>query len=102
MNEEVTLNTVEKLIQRHNQDKQQREILKEKEGEYRKALNAIAASDNGVFVFSCLVSAMGIFKPSDEANPAKVVQENAARNVYLRLIRPYLTSEVLDLIERNK
>lgn len=92
-------NTVDKI-------KLQREIIKtlgvqniEQADDYKMALNAITASENGKLVFKTLIKALGVHSPERGGDLAALIRISEKKNVYLDLIRPFLETSIRQEIE---
>ena len=92
--------TVEKLLKaREARDKQEAVILENQE-EYKKALNSVIGTPNGALVFKTLIKACGVFAPDRGTDVASLIRQSEKRNVYLEFVRPYLTPELKQEVEK--
>ena len=82
--------TVEKLLKRA-ESREQAQI--ENEETYRKALNDLAASDNGRVVLKTMIKALGIFAVMPSRDGASIVAEKTLRDFYLTVIRKHLDAD---------
>jgi hypothetical protein len=94
-----TKSTADKLIQRRENSEAAASQILENVEDYKKALNAIAASPNGSLVFKTLIKASGVFTPSHLTDALALIDGNAKRNFYLELIRPHLEPSIRQELE---
>ena len=90
---------IEKIAAAREEQERFKEIIGEKREEYKQALNGMAATPNGQYVLKILINYCGIFGFQNKLDPAKLVEENGMRRVYLEAIRPFLTPENKEQIE---
>lgn len=93
---------IEKLVQerREREDAEARAI--ENEQEWRDAANKLFASPYGKLFIKYLLRQCGLFRVDTTRDMTKMLEDRGAKNVYLRLIRPYLTAELLMELETQK
>lgn len=89
-------NTVSNILRTREDRDDVNKIIKEQEKEYRKALNSIADTEYGKFVFQILIKTAGVFDPID---PKDLLRAND-RNMYLKFIRPFLEPELRKELEK--
>lgn len=92
--------TVSKLLRQRELENEQKSIIIENQEEYKKALNGMASTPNGDLVLKTLIKAMRVFDPVTAQNNVALIECNAQKNLYLTYIRPYLTPELKQEIEK--
>lgn len=91
---------VEKILNDRAERERFKEIAGEKYEEYKQALNGMAATPNGQYFLQFLTRYCGVFAYQSKLDPARMVEENGMRRVYLEAIRPHLIPESREVIER--
>lgn len=91
---------VQKLLNERQEVERFKDIAGEKYEEYKTALNGMAATPNGQYFLKFLTRYCGVFAFQSKLDPAKMVEENGMRRVYLEAIRPHLTHETRMEIEQ--
>ena len=92
-------NTVEKLLAQREQGNKQEEFTKEQEAEYKKAVQMIFDTPEGILFGKLLVKKLGIFNCKSCTNATTMIEENAAKAVYLKMIRPFLDKKQITTLE---
>lgn len=92
----------QKLLEDRETKQQQKEQVIENIEEWQKAANRLFTSDDGKLFAKYLIRFCQVFEVDNSANPAKLLEDNGKKKVYLNLIRPYLTIETLTYIEHQK
>jgi len=69
--------------------------------EYQKALQGLAKDVNGEHFLKTLVSYTGLFDVKESPNHAEMLIKRGKKQVYLELIRPFLTKEQRKEIENE-
>ena len=77
-------------------EKEQEEAAKK----YKLLVQNVFGTSHGVEFGKELVRLLGVFKSESCVNPTKMAEDNAAKAVYLELIRPFLTPEQRSKLER--
>ncbi len=72
---------------------------KEKEEEYKKALNGMAGSANGKYFLKVLIEYIDLFGFKGSLEPRDMFVDKGKKQVYLGMIRPYLEESVRKDIE---
>lgn len=93
----MSLDRIEAL---QNASEAAQQANRESLAEYKKALNGVCATPNGQFVMRSLIKALGVFEPRRDYSQG-LVEFNAKRDVYLGLIRPFLTAEIIRELENG-
>jgi len=83
--------TVLKLLRMAQETDTKREVVKEVEGDYIKALNAVAKTKNGQFVLKYLLKASGIYSVEVGSDIVKMADTRGRKNYFLEMIWNYLT-----------
>lgn len=83
--------TVMKLLRAARERDEKKEIVKEVEAEYRKALNAVASTKNGQFVLKYLLKASGINSVDYGSDIVKMADARGRRNYFLEMVWNYLS-----------
>lgn len=96
--EDKPSNTVSNILDRRDKQSEQEEIIKERQEEYKKAINSVAATPNGKLVFDILIKASGVYEPVNTADARSLLRAND-RNFYLKFIRPYLEPQLRKELE---
>ena len=91
--------TVERMLARHAKEEQNIELIIERQEEYKKALNSMAASEHGELVIKTLIKACGVFTADQGNDAASLIRQGERRNIYLQCIRPFLTPELRNKVE---
>ena len=92
---------VDELAKRQAEREKGQEIVIERMDEYKEALNRIFSMSEGKLLAKYLIKYCGIFNVDSQLNPAKLVEENGKKSVYLKMIRPYLEKEIRMEIENG-
>lgn len=90
---------VEKLLNERQEQDRFREIVGERLEEYKLALNGVASTPNGQHFLKFLVRYCGVFSYQSKLDPAKLVEEQGMRRIYLEGIRPHLAPENREAVE---
>lgn len=90
---------IEKIINERQEQERLKEVLGERREEYKQALNGMASTPNGQYFLKVLLNYCGVFSYQNKLDPAKLVEDNGLRKVYLEAIRPFLTPENKEAIE---
>lgn len=72
--------------------------IQEKE-EWKRCVNAIAATDNGKLLFKSMLDYSGLLMPPDITNGSKMVTNTLKGAFYFTWIRPYLETKVRKELE---
>lgn len=94
-------NIIDKILDKKNNKKEffdQNEKLKE---DYSKALKGMAGSEFGNYFLKTLVNYIGLFEFKESQNHADMLMMRGKKQVYLELIRPYLTKTQRKEIEND-
>lgn len=91
--------TVERLLQNAMKREKHAEVIIENIEEHKRALNGVASTPNGQLFLKNLISHCGVFTANPVRDAALLVEDAAKRNVYLKLIRPYLDVSLRNKIE---
>lgn len=91
---------VDALLQHHEKQKQQEEVVIERIEDYKLALDRIFDSSDGQLFAKYLLKYTGVFHDKP-LNPAQLLEDKGRRGVYLKLIRPYLSKDVISKIENQ-
>ena len=83
--------TVMKLLRLAQEKDQKRDVVKEVEAEYIKALNGIARTRNGQFVIKYLLKASGVYAVETGSDIVKMADARGRRNYFLEMVWNYLT-----------
>lgn len=93
--------TVERIQARRDGHDHVQDLLNEQRDEYARAVNALAASDNGRFVLRMIVKYCNLYHvPSGPINPSQMIEDQGKKKVYLDMIRPFIETALLNDIER--
>lgn len=93
---------IEKLVQERLERERQDAIAVENETEWRDAANRVFASPDGKLFIKYFLRQCGLFRADNTRDMTKMLEDRGAKNVYLRLIRPYLTADLLMQLETQK
>lgn len=100
--EDADLRSVlEKVQERRDAAAKQELIAEENKEEWAKAANRVFASPDGQLFIKYLLRASGVFRVDTTRDMTKMLEDRGARNVYLGLIRPYLTPELRTQVENQ-
>lgn len=91
--------TADKLLAQREERKDHIDVAIENREEYKKALNAIAASPSGEYVFKYMIKALGVFAVKPNRDGVALVGDKALRDFYLTMIRPYLDADIRHKLE---
>jgi hypothetical protein len=94
--------TIEKMVQERLERERQRAIIVENEKEWAKAANQLFGGRNGKLFIKYLLRMNGLFTVETSRDMTKLLEDRGAKNVYLALIRPYLTPELLAELETQR
>lgn len=83
--------TVMKLLKAAREQDTKRDIVKEVEADYAKALNAVAKTRNGQFVLKYLLKASGIYSVEFGSDIVKMADNRGRKNYFLEMVWNYLT-----------
>lgn len=101
--EEADLRSVlQKMQERRAEAERQDAIADENKQEWREAANRIFSSRDGKLFIKYLLRASGLFRVDSTRDMTKMLEDRGTKNVYLSLIRPYLTPELLMELENQK
>lgn len=76
-------------------------ILEEEKKNWENCLERIAATGDGKYLFKLLIRYCGLHSFNTKIDPAKLVEDEAKRKVYLELFRPYLNKSTLAELENQ-
>ena len=93
---------VEKMVRQNQERDRQKEKIVENAEEWTKAINSLCASPNGKLLIKYMLRHNKLFIVDNTRDHVKMIENNGARKVYLELIRPFLTAEVISDIENQK
>ena len=94
--------TIEKMVRERMERERLAAVAVENEAEWRNAANSLFASPNGKMFIKYLLRQCGLFSIDSTRDMTKMLEDRGAKNVYLRLIRPYLTAELLMELENQR
>lgn len=97
--EEDPSNTVSKILQQREKKEESYVIAKERQDEYKKALNGVASTPNGEILLKTLIKASGIHTPDKGSDVSTLIRMGERRNFYLTFIRPYLEPKLRKELE---
>lgn len=87
--------SIEGIIEKRKERELQGELLKEEIEEYRKVVNALFSTPNGLYFLNKMKRACGVNSFDNKLNPAKLVEDNGRRSVWHELIRPHVDVSIL-------
>lgn len=90
---------IDDLLKRMGQREEQKEFQVEKLQEWKLCLNRLASTADGRYFLSTLVRFSGLFTPGNIRDTVKMVEDNGKQSFYLRLVRPYLDTQLRKDIE---
>lgn len=90
---------LDKMMREQMNRDQVKDILKEREADYKASLNRLASSPDGQLFFNTMIRYCGINTFDKVLNPAKLVEDAGKRKVFLELVRPYLEKEILNQLD---
>jgi hypothetical protein len=90
----------ERMDEKNAQKAELEKKIAEAEETFRAVLDTVFGSEAGELFGRELVRQLGVFESNSCTNPTLMVEENARRGVYLKLIRPYLTEERRQKLEK--
>lgn len=91
---------IDRFIKAKAAQQQQAEKIIEREEEWKHAINRLAETADGILFIRYLIKVSGLFSPKPIADHIKMVEERTLCNLYLELVRKYLTEESIRRIER--
>lgn len=97
--ESELLSAVERVAKERQERERQEAVAIENIEEWKKAARSLFGSRNGKLFIKYLLRQNGLFKPSATRDMTKMLEERGMKDVYLVLIRPYLTPELLAELE---
>lgn len=103
--DEMTVNptsVLEKLVRERQEKEDAQAKIFENEQEWRDAANRLFASPDGKLFVKYLLRHCKLFAVDTTRDMTKMLEDRGAKNVYLRLMRPYLTPELLMELETQK
>ncbi len=86
--------TIDKIAQAREGAADQQIITKEKEAEFKKALNQMMSSTEGKYVAKYLLRYLGVFAVAKTRDPVAKLEHEIRRQVYLEFLRPYLERDL--------
>lgn len=87
--------SIDKLLaSRARNQKRQAEMIEQVE-EWKTVLNRLFSSPDGQYFLKGLIKYSKIHSFDNPTNPAKLVEDEGKRKVYLELIRPFLDKTIL-------
>ena len=93
--------SIDKIEQLKKKDAEAKQRLEAEREEYKKACQAIFASDSGKFVLKHLIKYCGIYHFDNKAPDGNLAVEKGRRSVYLEAIRPFLDKTTLIEVENQ-
>lgn len=93
--------TVGQMIKNAAQAEKQEELNKEEIKELKKALNQIFTSKPGKLFYKYLVRFCELHTFDVTINPAKLLKDSGKREIYNKLIRPYLDKTTIIELENQ-
>jgi hypothetical protein len=96
------MSIIEKLVEERKEKERLQAVIVENELEWKKAANKLFGGPNGKLFIKYLLRMNGLFTPDSGRDMTKMLEDRGAKNVYLRLIRPYLTPELLTELETQR
>jgi len=93
---------IAKLVKERHQKEEATQRIIENEVEWQKAANSLFGSPNGKLFIKYLLRSIGLFAVDNTRDPAKLLEDKGKRQIYLQLIRPYLTPELLMELENQR
>lgn len=90
---------IDKLARERQEEERKKAVIIENVKEWEKAANRLFAGPNGKLFIKYLLRMNKLFVPDDGKDMTKMLEERGMKNVYLKLIRPYLTPELLSELE---
>ena len=96
------MSIIEKLVEERKAKELAEAKIVENEKEWRDAANRVFASPDGRLFIKYLLRATKLFAVDTTRDMTKMLEDRGAKNLYLGLIRPYLTPELLTELETQK
>lgn len=93
------MSTVKKLLTQAQEKEHVQELTAEEEAEYKKAIQKLFDTPEGILFGRMLIKQTGIHSDKLCGNPTRMVEENAVKVVYNRLVRKYLDKEQIIKLE---
>lgn len=87
--------SIDKLLDKRKQQEHQQELLKEEVEDFRKVVNALFSTPNGLYFLNKLKRACAVNSFDNKLNPAKLVEDNGRRAVWFMLIQPHVDKAIL-------
>lgn len=87
------MNTLDKIAKNNEQKELDKSLSQEQKEEYNKAVQMVFDTPEGILFGKHLIKMLEVFLVKSCTNPTKMVEENAAKAVYLNMIRPHLTKK---------
>lgn len=91
--------TIDKMLADRAKREKAKALIDEEVVEYKRALNRLFSSRDGRFFLKKLIRYCGIYSFDKTLNPAKLIENDGKRKVYLEMIRPYLEPDVIAKLE---
>lgn len=83
-------NTADKLRAKKAEDTRRAEVTFENEQDYRKSLNTVLHTKEGMEVFKRLLQFTRLFDPPTSQDSIKMIEERGMARLYLKMVRPYV------------
>lgn len=90
---------IEKMARQYEERENEKAKLIENEKEWASAAKSLFGSRNGKLFIKYLIRHIKLFQVDTTRDMTKMLEDRGAKNVYLRLIRPYLPPELLAELE---
>lgn len=92
---------VQKLLEKGLEKNKREEIVIDRIDDYKAALDRIFDSPDGQYFAKYLLRFIGLYADPSALNPAGLIEDKGKRAVYLKMIRPYLSRDVIMKIENQ-
>jgi len=96
------MSVIEKLVKERQEKELEDAKVVENMEEWKKAANSLFSSDEGKLFIKYLLRQVKLFTIDSSRDMTKMLEDRGGKNVYLGLIRPYLTPELLVELENQK
>ncbi|MEE9356578.1 MAG: hypothetical protein V3U75_13390 [Methylococcaceae bacterium] len=93
---------VDKLVKEQAKKDAQEESVIENMKEWENVINRISSSSDGQLLIKYLLRHNKLFIVDNVRDHVTMIENSGAKKVYLQLIRPFLTPEVLSIVENQK
>ena len=93
---------IQRMAEANKRKEQAREVIIEKEDEWRSAINRILATNDGKLMAKYMVKYVGLYAVDNTVDAARLLEKRAQRNLWLELFRKYLDPDVLVLVENQR